>query len=119
MDAEAVSTFLRALRMAETPASMIAAASAGATDAGLKGYSRALLQFVPENVANGKLNAFDVAVVYAYAGDTDKTLAWLERAVEGRCYGIVYLGINPIFDGVRSDPRFLALLGRMNLSRPS
>jgi TolB-like protein/DNA-binding winged helix-turn-helix (wHTH) protein/Tfp pilus assembly protein PilF len=119
MDAEAVSTFMQALHAAKAPDSMIAAAEAGATDTGVKGYWKTLVRFVPENVANGNLNAFDVAVVYAYAGDTDKTLAWLEKAVEGRCYGIVYLGINPIFDGVRSDPRFLALLGRMNLSQLS
>jgi TolB-like protein/DNA-binding winged helix-turn-helix (wHTH) protein/Tfp pilus assembly protein PilF len=115
MELEAVSAFLQAHQLAGAPPLMIAAAKTGARNSGLKGYWRALVQFVPENIANGNLEAFDVAVVYANAGDADKALPWLERAVEARCYGITYLGVNPAFDRLRSDPRYVLLLRRIGL----
>jgi adenylate cyclase len=113
MEAEATAAFLQSLQLVAPPA-MIAAAKTGARD-GLKGYWKALTQFVPENVSNGNLGPFDGAVIYMYAGDADKALPWLEKAIEARCYGITYLGIDPVFDRMRSDPRFVSLLRRIGV----
>ncbi len=115
MNSEAVSTFLQAMQLGGAPPGMIAAAKTGARDSGLKGYWKALTPFLPENVANGNLEPFDAAVGYAYAGDADMALRSLERAVEARCYGITYLAVNPMFDELRSDPRFVSLLRRIGL----
>jgi len=115
MNSEAVSTFLQAMQLGGAPPGMIAAAKTGARDSGLKGYWKALTQFLPENVANGNLEPFDAAVGYAYAGDADMALRSLDKAVEARCYGITYLGVNPMFDELRSDPRFVSLLRRIGL----
>jgi TolB-like protein/DNA-binding winged helix-turn-helix (wHTH) protein/Tfp pilus assembly protein PilF len=115
MNSEAVSTFLQAMQLGGAPPGMIAAAKTGARDSGLKGYWKALTPFLPENVANGNLEPFDAAVGYAYAGDADMALRSLEKAVEARCYGITYLAVNPMFDSLRSDPRFVSLLRRIGL----
>ncbi len=96
---------------------MIAAARIGARDSGLKGFWKALAQFVPKKVTNGNLDPYDAAVNHTYAGDADKALFWLEKAVEARCFGITYLGVNPLFDQLRSDARFVSLLGRIGLPR--
>jgi serine/threonine-protein kinase len=56
----------------------------------------------------------DVATLYAYAGDKDQCLEWLERAYEVRDPNLPYLWY-PDFDLVRSDPRFRDLLQRMKL----
>jgi TolB-like protein/DNA-binding winged helix-turn-helix (wHTH) protein/Tfp pilus assembly protein PilF len=115
MNSEAVSTFLQAMQLGGAPPGMIAAAKTGARDSGLKGYWKALTPFLPENVANGNLEPFDAAVGYAYAGDADMALRSLEKAVEARCYGITYLAVNPMFDSLRSDPRFVSLLRRIGV----
>jgi len=57
---------------------------------------------------------WDVASWYAYAGDKDRCLEWLERAYEVRDPNLPYLSF-PDFDFVRSDPRFRDLLKRMKL----
>jgi len=57
---------------------------------------------------------WDVASWYAYAGDKDRCLEWLERAYEGRDPNLPYLWF-PDFDFLRSDPRFRDLLKRMKL----
>jgi len=57
---------------------------------------------------------WDVASWYAYAGDKERCLEWLERAYQVRDPNLPYLWL-PDFDGVRSDPRFRDLLQRMKL----
>ena len=48
-------------------------------------------------------------------GENDQALEWLETAYEDRPEGMVWLKPDPIFDPLRSDPRFQDLLRRMNL----
>jgi len=57
---------------------------------------------------------WDVASWYAYAGDKNQCLEWLERAYQARDPNLPYLWF-PDFDFVRSDPRFRDLLKRMKL----
>ena len=57
---------------------------------------------------------WDVASWYAYAGDKDRCLEWLERAYEVRDPNLPYLW-HPDLDLVRSDLRFQDLMRRMKL----
>jgi hypothetical protein len=56
-----------------------------------------------------------IAWRYIYAGDYDKAMDWLEEAYEVHVPGLPYIGTSPLFDPLRSDPRFQDLLRRMNL----
>ena len=50
-------------------------------------------------------------------GDKDQAFAWLEKVYEernGRLLGEVR--VNPMFDSLHSDPRFIGLLRRVNLA---
>jgi hypothetical protein len=44
----------------------------------------------------------------------NEALAWLERTVAAHDAGAVSLKIEPAWDGLRSDPRFVLLLARTN-----
>ena len=48
-------------------------------------------------------------------GENDQGFAWLERAIEERDFLLIWIKISPFYNGVRSDPRFKALLKKMNL----
>lgn len=61
------------------------------------------------------VSAFDVALVYAGLGDRDRAFGWLERACDERTRPILSLHINPKLDGLRSDPRFAALMRRVRV----
>jgi len=56
--------------------------------------------------------------VFAYAylglGDKDRALTFLERAYEEQDPALFYLKVSPLLDPLRSEPRFQALLRRMN-----
>jgi eukaryotic-like serine/threonine-protein kinase len=59
--------------------------------------------------------AMAFAVVHLGLGEHDQALNWLEKASEERFNRLAYLRREPIWDPLRSDPRFIDLLRRINL----
>ena len=57
----------------------------------------------------------DIAVIDAGLGEKDEAFAALEKAHEMHDSGIVFMKVDPLFDPLRSDPRFPALLRRIGL----
>jgi hypothetical protein len=49
--------------------------------------------------------------------DRDGTLEELGRAIERRRFNAINLGADPMYDWLRDDPRFRALLGSIGLER--
>jgi tetratricopeptide (TPR) repeat protein len=80
------------------------------------GYTEAM-RLAAETLAAGSTYVIPVelAQMYAYAGLNDRALESLERAFEVRDPNVPYVGIYPIFDPLRDDPRFQDLLRRLNL----
>jgi TolB-like protein/cytochrome c-type biogenesis protein CcmH/NrfG len=62
-----------------------------------------------------KDNPYAIAEVYAYRKEANPAFAWLERAFQQRSSAIVNLNTNPLFNSVRADPRFRALLNKLHL----
>ena len=54
-----------------------------------------------------------MARIYVGLGDKDKAFEWLEKDYDER--SLPFILVDPIFDPLRSDPRFQDLLRRMNL----
>jgi len=55
------------------------------------------------------------ANIYAYLGDNDQAMRWLEKGYKEHEFVMTYLNVNPAYDPLRDDPRFQELLRRMNL----
>jgi len=55
------------------------------------------------------------ARIYAGLGDKDEAFAWLEKGYEERSTPLYFLKVDPIWDPLRSDPRFNDLLRRIGL----
>lgn len=64
------------------------------------------------------VSAFDIAIVYAGLGETDKTFEWLDRAFLERSTWLVHLKWDDRFTSIRSDPRTVTLLRRMGIPNP-
>ena len=62
----------------------------------------------------GESASYQIAEVYAQWGDADNAMIWLERAYKIRDPGLQYLGVDDLLDPISDDPRFQALLDRMN-----
>jgi serine/threonine protein kinase/Flp pilus assembly protein TadD len=61
------------------------------------------------------VHSYELAAIYAGLGDKDQAFAWLEKAYQQRSARILPLGIDPHFDGLRSDPKCQDLLLRLAL----
>jgi tetratricopeptide (TPR) repeat protein len=60
--------------------------------------------------------ADSIAGIYALRGDTDLAFAWLERAYREHDPELEGVKIDQSFRSLRADPRFKALLRKMNLA---
>jgi eukaryotic-like serine/threonine-protein kinase len=54
-------------------------------------------------------------MIYLGLGNHDQAFAWLERSYEDRRGWLAYLKVEPMFDPLRSDPRFGEFVQRMKL----
>ncbi|HKQ80027.1 MAG TPA: protein kinase [Blastocatellia bacterium] len=58
-----------------------------------------------------------LAIIYSGLGEKDQAFAWLDKAYDGRDSLLVLLKVEPMFDGLRDDPRFDNLLQRVGLAQ--
>ena len=56
-----------------------------------------------------------VAVIYAQLNDKDRAFEWLQKAYEGHEHDLVFANAWPLFDNLRSDPRYQELVRRVGL----
>ena len=57
----------------------------------------------------------EFAIIHMGLGDREKALALLDEAAAQRFAPVLYVGVDPLFDGLRGDARFADLLRRLNL----
>jgi len=60
--------------------------------------------------------ALALGLIHAALGNEDQAFIWLEKALEEHSEDLHYLGVDPRFDSLRSDPRFGHLLQRLYLA---
>ncbi len=60
--------------------------------------------------------AFQIAEVYAFRGEADRALEWLERAYSQRDSGLAEMKGDPLLKSLERDPRYAAFLKKMRLS---
>lgn len=84
-------------------------------EAGKRDEALAILQEMKERWKRGDIRALPIARVYVGLGEEDLALEWLEKSLERREPRMVMLKVDPRFDKLRSNPRFKALLKKMNL----
>jgi tetratricopeptide (TPR) repeat protein len=54
---------------------------------------------------------------YVGLGDNDQAFAWLEKSMAAHSPGLIALKVDPVYDPLRSDPRFHDLLRRVGLAQ--
>lgn len=81
---------------------------------GWQGCVRKQLDGLNEQAKKGYVPPVTMAETYARLGENNEALDWLEKTVAAHDAGAVSLKIEPLWDGLRSDPKFLKLLRRTN-----
>jgi len=61
--------------------------------------------------------AIHFALVYTGLGDKNEAFKWLEKACDDRNQWLSEITVDPAFDSLRTDPRFINLLRRMKIDQ--
>lgn len=83
---------------------------------GRREKARSELSAILSDGKRPSVSSWTIAGVYAALGDNDQAFAWLDKAYEERFVILPSLSVSPVFQPLRKDPRFVALLTKMNLS---
>jgi len=82
--------------------------------AGDRRGAMAALETLQKMSKNGQVLPFNSALVYLGLGDHARALDNLERALAADSQMMAWLGQDSMFDPLRSEPRFVALLKKLN-----
>ena len=81
--------------------------------AGHADRARTVLDGLESLAGERYVSASLIAQVHAGLGETQPALEWLEHASEARAADLAWLTVRPVFDRLRSEPRFNALVARL------
>jgi tetratricopeptide (TPR) repeat protein len=79
--------------------------------------ARQLYQMVKETLSESQFPYFLHSQVNIYLNNHDEAFAYLDRAITEKNYMLFTLKYSPIWDPLRSDPRFETVLERMNFPK--
>ena len=80
---------------------------------GRRAEARKILEELKQQAKSKYISPGTIADVYGALGDKDQAFALLDKAYEERDNMVILLKVEPIFDPLRSDPRFANLLRRV------
>jgi len=83
--------------------------------AGRRDEAMKVLDYLLELSKQEYISPFYVALVFTCLGQKDQAFEWLDKAYEEHDVYLSQLKVFPLFDSLRSDPRYKALLKKMNL----
>ena len=81
------------------------------------GYLRRWLEITQSKAEQGQVLNYHIASLYVRLDETEKAIDYLEKAYEEHDYDLDDLLVNDVFNKLRSDPRFTALLKKMGLEK--
>jgi serine/threonine protein kinase/tetratricopeptide (TPR) repeat protein len=84
--------------------------------AGRKAEAEQLFKELLEIRKRRELEPQNFIPVYIGFGEKDEVFALLEKEYEVRSTGLTSLKVNPLYDSLRSDPRFIDLMRRVHLT---
>ena len=70
------------------------------------------------NAGREYVPAYGIALIYLGLGDTNRAIEWLSKAFDERFIWLVYLNVDPVFDGLRGQPGFDRLIEQMQFPNP-
>jgi tetratricopeptide (TPR) repeat protein len=113
---EAIAEFQRVKRLSDTVApGAVALLGYTYAIAGQRKKAEASLVELDQLATRRYVAPFPRALIYTGMGEKERAFEWLEKAYAGRNWQLRFLKVSPLFDPLRSDPRFTDLLKRMGL----
>ena len=82
---------------------------------GRKDEGRGLLEELLQAAEQRYVSPASIAFIYLGLGETDNVFEWLDKAADSRDGPIFTLKVHPLYDALRQDSRYPALLRKLRL----
>ncbi len=112
---EAVAAYRKALELSEGDTNELAALGHSFAISHQEAEARKIIDQLKERSQQTYVQPTWIAVIHLGLGEKDQAFDWLQKAYEDRSSWLVYLKVDPWFDTVRSDQRFIDLSRRVGL----
>ncbi|MFY9583658.1 MAG: protein kinase [Candidatus Acidiferrales bacterium] len=80
-----------------------------------RGALRTVVELLEERAKRKYVDPNSIALCYVRLGDKNRAFQWLEKAFQEHSGSLPNLNSGPVYDPIRSDPRFADLLRRIGL----
>jgi len=110
---EAIAEFRRAIELSGGNTTFESNLANAYAAAGLKEEAMRIVRELESRQSQGSSTDASIALIYVGLGDNDRAMVWLNKAYQARFNPSILM--RPVFDPLRSDPRFQDLLHRMGL----
>lgn len=112
---EAIEEHAIAVRLTNNSASSRVALAQAYALGGRGAEAQGLLDRALSEIGERYVSSLAIANVYVALGRKEEAFAWLEKSSRERANGIAYLAAEPLYDRVRHEPRFQALVRSVGL----
>ena len=103
-------TEMQKARAMDSPPNLLGRLGYAYAKSGERAKAEAIITELNQTSSQRYVSAYLTAEIYLGLGDKQRALDGLEKAYEARDWFLVYLKMDKIFDPLRSEPRFIALL---------
>jgi serine/threonine protein kinase/tetratricopeptide (TPR) repeat protein len=83
--------------------------------AGRKDLAQGVLTRLDQIADKTYISPFFTALIHFRLGDSDRGFASMDKAMEDGDHWVEFIKVHPAFDGVRTDPRYAALVEKLRL----
>jgi serine/threonine-protein kinase len=112
----AIKEFQRALTLSENNIGALTGLGHAQAASGRKPEALKILDRLNELSKKQYVSPYHSAVIYAGLDEKQRAIEWLEKARDERFNWVPFIQVDPLFDGIRSDPRFREILKSLGLS---
>ena len=112
---EAIAEFQKAITLSAGAPYWIAGLGYTYGLCGKKEQAQKLIDELDELSRQRYVSPFYMAMIYSGLREIDQALRWLDKAFDERAGWLILLKVEPMFDPLRSDPRFADLVRRIGL----
>ncbi len=113
---EAITELRKAVELSEGGAAQMGALGYAYAVANRRAEALAIVEKLKDRSREHYVPPAMVATVFSGLGERDQAMIWLEKAIEERDPWLTGLKVDPMFDPLRSDPRFVDLMHRVGLN---
>ena len=114
MYAEAIAEARRARKFSPVQTTAISFDGYALAKSGRRDEARVALDELLKLSTERFVPPYHIALIYNGLGEQDETIAWLERGFQQRDPKMAFLKVEPKWNNLRNEPRFIELMRRMN-----